>query len=77
MGLDPAPHTGSVRFVISTPEHSVHHRNSIFFEENPIKQHSFTLKVSICFILIFFSRALVRLDHFLFLIWARSFSSDY
>lgn len=55
------------RCVISIPE------NTICFEQNPIKRSSFTLEVSICFVLIFSARALVRLDHFLYLIWACSF----
>jgi len=76
-GFSPRTPHGTVRSMISIPEHAVHPENMIFFEQNPIKQSSFTLKVSICFILIFFSRALVRLDHFLFLIWACSFSNGY
>lgn len=52
--------------MISIPEHAGHPEDLLLLQQNPIKQSSLAPKVSICLTLIFSSRALVLLDHFLF-----------
>lgn len=66
-GFSPGP-TGPGRFLISIPEHAGHPEDLLLLEQNPIKQSSLALEVSICLTLILSSRALVLLDHFLLLI---------